>query len=200
MVAVIDPQLNIWWLAQLLVSGLLFIILAWLVATSDQFAKGEGLLQRKWLKLHQHWWWKAIAALFDPKALVLWDFVLAGVLGVTGRGHRAIFVLGTLGTADIVGIIIKHTLKRRRPVTFTQATTSYSFPSGHALGMTIMALMVLFLFPNFWLQLLVLGLWLLVIISRLTLHAHYPSDVVGGMLLGYCWWIGAELLYLLIMR
>ena len=63
-----------------------------------------------------------------------------------------------------------------------------------------MALMFQMLFINHWGHIVILLIWLLVIVSRLTLHAHYPSDVIGALLLAYVWWIGAELLYLLIMR
>ena len=63
-----------------------------------------------------------------------------------------------------------------------------------------MALMIQMLFTNFWVGGAVFIVWLLVIGSRLTLRAHYPSDIIGAILLAYGWWIGAELLYLLIMR
>ena len=130
----------------------------------------------------------------------MWDFLLAGLLMVQGRWLRAIYVLAMLASVDAFGIWVKHHLKRQRPATFGQATPTYSFPSGHTLGTTMMALMIGMLFPHLLIRSLVLLGWLLVIGCRLTLHAHYPSDVFGAIVLAYGWWIGGELLYILITR
>lgn len=200
MVAIIHPQFNGWWLGQLVVSGLLFVLLSILITCSPWLTAHEETMQEKWLHPSRHWSWQIIARVFDPKVVVIWDFLLAGWLLIQGRSPRAIFVLATLGTVDAFGIVVKHTLRRVRPTTFAQDTVSYSFPSGHTLGITIMALMIQMLFTNFWVGGAVFIVWLLVIGSRLTLRAHYPSDIIGAILLAYGWWIGAELLYLLIMR
>lgn len=146
------------------------------------------------------WWWQAVALLFDPKLMVVWDLVLAAFLLMAGRLYRACWVLVSLGSLDAFGILIKHLVRRQRPSTEAHQRPHYSFPSGHTLGATMMALMMGLLFSSPLVHWLVFLLWLLIITSRLTLRAHYPTDVLGAILLAYGWFIGTELLYILIMR
>lgn len=199
-VAIIHPQFNTWWTSQLLISGLLFVILCLLITRSQRFVTIEERIQKGWFTQRNNWWWQLVATLFDPKLLVVGDFLFAAWLLAQGNKVRAIFVLTTLGTADACGIVIKHTLKRIRPASFTQNKGSYSFPSGHTLGITIMVLMLQAQLVTIWWHIALFVIWLLVVCSRLILHAHYLSDVLGALLFAYSWWIGAELLYLLIMR
>lgn len=194
------PQLTIGWLLQLLMTGLIFGSLCWGIRYSPQFSLVEERLQHRIIRQQNNWWWQLVATVFDPKTLVMWDFLLAGLLVVQGRSLRAMYVLVMLASVDAFGIWIKHHLKRQRPATFGKSTPTYSFPSGHTLGTTMMTLMIGMLFPNLLIRSLVLLGWLLVIGCRLTLHAHYPSDVLGAVVLAYGWWIGGELLYILITR
>lgn len=144
---------------------------------------------------HQQFW-QFIAIVFDPKALVIWDFVLAGGLTVAGFWQRGLFVLAALGTLDLFGIWLKHHVKRPRP----QGSTGYSYPSGHTLGTTMMALLVAILYPHVLTRIIVAIIWILVVYSRLTLRAHHLTDVIAAILLATCWWIVAEWIYLLLMR
>jgi membrane-associated phospholipid phosphatase len=59
----------------------------------------------------------------------------------------------------------------------------YSFPSGHVLGATTMGLILLQLFAKdlgLAFIITVIAVWIMVIISRLSLKAHYPSDIIGA--------------------
>ncbi|WP_251548184.1 phosphatase PAP2 family protein [Limosilactobacillus caecicola] len=196
----IHPELNWFWATVWLIVSLLFVALCGLIKTSARFNTLDQRWQQRLFAQSDHWWWQAIAAVFDPKTLVVWDFALAGLLLCLGRPARAIYVLAALGTLDAFGIWVKHHVKRTRPTTFAKGTTTYSFPSGHTLGTTMLALMMTMLFANPFLNGLALLLWLLVIICRLRLQAHYPADVCGAVLLAISWWIGTEWLFLLIMR
>lgn len=199
MVAIIQPKFNFWWGTQLLVAAIIFASLCWLVSRSRRFNEYETRLQQRLIRQQSNWWWHVIAVVFDPKTMVFWNFCLAGVLLFIGRWPRAIFVLACLGTVDAFGILVKHQIRRSRPADFVKATTTYSFPSGHTLGTTMMALIMTMLFPGWW-QWLILLCWLLVIYCRLTLRAHYPADIVAAIALAYSWWIGAEWIYNLLMR
>lgn len=199
MVAIIHPEINFIWGTLFICLTVLFSVLCWLVKDSTQFVQFEERLQTRFIHQQNHWWWQLIAIVFDPKTVVLWDFILAFFLLWMGRWPRAIFVLGALGTVDAFGIAIKHYIKRQRPEAAVQRAT-YSFPSGHTLGTTMMMLMITTLFTSPWIIGGAVVAWLLVIICRLTLQAHYPADVLGAVILAVVWWIGAEFLYLLIMR
>lgn len=74
--------------------------------------------------------WQVIAFINDPKLMVVWDVLLAGLLLNEERNLTALWVLGTLGFADISGIILKRLIRRKRLFS-TQTWKGYSFPSGH---------------------------------------------------------------------
>ncbi len=121
-------------------------------------------------------------------ALFLWH---------TEHKHSARLLLAsTLG-----GIILNNTLKlifhRERPTLFEWGTSvaSSSFPSGHAMSATVVygtvAYLVARLQKHHWSRTLTLGgaftLILMICFTRLYLGVHYPSDVIGGIIVGLAW-------------
>lgn len=197
---IIQPQINWLWGWRLIITAGTFFILCWLVSHSQRFNEFEIEVQHHLRHQQTNWWWHFIARVFDPKLIVIWDFCLAGYLLLIDLPTRAVFVIATLGTVDAFGILVKHLVKRGRPDDFGQEQTTYSFPSGHTLGTTMMVLMINMVINIWWLNLLLIVIWLMVVYCRLTLRAHYPADVVGALLLAYSWLISAEWLYILIMR
>ena len=89
---------------------------------------------------------------------------------------------------------LKMVLKRARPQTEFAAKMviqSYSFPSGHAAAATVgfgfLTYLALAALPSPWgvtVGVAAVLFGLIVCVSRIYLGAHFPSDVVGGMLLG----------------
>jgi membrane-associated phospholipid phosphatase len=77
----------------------------------------------------------------------------------------------------------------------------YSFPSGHVLGATTMGLILLQLFAKdlgLAFIITVIAVWIMVIISRLSLKAHYPSDIIGATSLAIvCFSISQQLFLVL---
>ncbi len=71
--------------------------------------------------------------------------------------------------------------------------TSYSFPSGHALGSTVLYGMIAYLlgrhFPQYqrWFYGAAIVLVTLISFSRLYLGVHWPSDVIAGIGIGFLW-------------
>jgi len=122
----------------------------------------------------------------------LW-VVVAGVLAVAG-GHRnrrtAIRGLTAIGATSITAnLVAKHIFPRRRPKRLTitagrkaRMPTSSSFPSGHTASAFAFATAVTADLPRLSLPLYALAT--AVGYSRVHTGVHYPSDVMGGAVLG----------------
>jgi undecaprenyl-diphosphatase len=106
---------------------------------------------------------------------------------------RAIWALATMATGWAIATGIKAVVQRARPVIEDPFTvhSGYSFPSGHATNNAIVVTVVLMLLHPVLgdtVQRVLLGvgvLWvLLTCADRVFLGAHFPSDVVAGVVLG----------------
>ena len=167
----------------LLLSAAILLWLIFNIKNSRRFNLFDHWLHHQLVKRHDGYSWQVIAFINDPKLMVVWDVLLAGLLLNEERNLTALWVLGTLGFADISGIILKKLIRRQRPLMHSDKEDCYSFPSGHVLGATTMGLIVLQLFAKdlgTGFVIVVVALWAMVIFSRLSLKAHYPSDVLGA--------------------
>lgn len=167
----------------LLLAVSILLLLIFNIKTSRRFNLFDHWLHQQLVKKHDGYKWQVIAFINDPKLMVVWDVLLAGLLLNEERNLTAIWVLGTLGFADASGIVMKKLIRRRRPIMHSDMENGYSFPSGHVLGTTTMGLILLQLFAKEFGLIFIIGivaLWVMVIISRLSLKAHYPSDIVGA--------------------
>lgn len=105
----------------------------------------------------------------------------------------------TLAIACLGALILNQGLKlvftRPRPVLWTQLIKeiSYSFPSGHALGSSVLygflAYLLAVQFPKCAsLIYIVAGVLVTAIgFSRLYLGVHYPTDIIAGYAIGFLW-------------
>ena len=100
-------------------------------------------------------------------------------------------------------VILKPLAARIRPFDMNTAVqllisppTDFSFPSGHT-GAAFAAASALFFCKNrLWIAALVLAI--LIAFSRLYLYVHYPTDVLGGIMLGILsGWLGYTLVGLI---
>lgn len=167
----------------LLLSAAILLWLIFNIKNSRRFNLFDHWLHHQLVKRHDGYSWQVIAFINDPKLMVVWDVLLAGLLLNEERNLTALWVLGSLGFADISGIILKKLIRRQRPLMHSDKEDGYSFPSGHVLGATTMGLIVLQLFAKdlgIGFVIVVVALWAMVIFSRLSLKAHYPSDVLGA--------------------
>ncbi|OXC47537.1 hypothetical protein AYP97_08600 [Lactobacillus crispatus] len=167
----------------LLLSAAVLLWLIFNIKNSRRFNLFDHWLHHQLVKRHDGYNWQVIAFINDPKLMVVWDVLLAGLLLNEQRNLTALWVLGTLGFADISGIILKKLIRRKRPLLHSDKEDGYSFPSGHVLGATTMGLIVLQLFAKdlgTGFVIAVVAIWAMVIFSRLSLKAHYPSDVLGA--------------------
>lgn len=140
----------------------------------DALLVGQEVLQARWLNL---------AVL----AVAVWAWRRRGL------GGRAVWAVATLLVAWGAANLVKVLVARARPVVADAVAQApgYSFPSGHTANATAAAAVtVVLLWP-------VLGptgrpvavalaalLVLVTAADRVLLGVHYPSDVVGGVLLG----------------
>lgn len=107
----------------------------------------------------------------------------------------SLWSLSTVAIGGILGIVLKHVVHRHRPYDHLLADTGYSFPSGHSLTSTLVILMIIFiLVPHLKRNLLkilftsiLLFVWISILFSRLYFHAHFLSDVLGGITFSISW-------------
>lgn len=116
--------------------------------------------------------------------------VLLAVLGKKDGRKSAVLLTLTFLILIPLGTVLKDEIDRARPSTenlLVQSDHDSSFPSGHAVIVSAGATVLLFRF-NTGKQIVfsvILGMEaILVSYSRIYVGAHYPLDVVGGVLLG----------------
>lgn len=121
--------------------------------------------------------------------------VAAAVLGygaALGKDHY--WIAGWIAIATLIFTsLLKLVLRRVRPrneYVRHMLFHTYSFPSGHASGALISYGLAAFIIANKWPE-FAIAAWCIagivsfvVGISRIYLGAHYPSDVVGGWVIG----------------
>jgi undecaprenyl-diphosphatase len=148
---------------------------------------------------------KTNALRLDPSSKIKWRF--STIIAHSGDSWYCLLVLlliwifsknewrtiaaalggGTFLLAIVI-IILKYSIKRKRPVGewggIYRNTDPHSFPSGHATRVFFLASMAWGIAP-IWFALL-LTIWApLVSLSRIQTGLHYLSDVVAGAILGW---------------
>ena len=102
------------------------------------------------------------------------------------QGRALVLFLAILLTTVLV-FIVKFSVRRRRPEgewgKFYRTTDPHSFPSGHAVRVVMLAVVVIGLGP-LWLGVLLLIWAPFVGLARVAMGVHYLSDVLVGMVLG----------------
>ncbi|BAQ65734.1 phosphatase PAP2 family protein [Geminocystis sp. NIES-3709] len=105
-----------------------------------------------------------------------------------------IYLIVSIFSSAIVNFIIKILIHRSRPHLWESSysfPSDYSFPSGHAMGSITLALTLLIIFwGSRWTIFFVIlaGIYVISIgWTRLYLGVHFPSDILGGWLLGIAW-------------
>ena len=119
--------------------------------------------------------------------------VLLAILLVRKSYHKSLFLVVAIGGSALVNLAFKSIFERARPELWDRAVevTNYSFPSGHALSTSAFALtVVVLLWHTKWrtLAIIIGALYAATVgFTRLYLGVHYPTDVIGGWLLGIAW-------------
>jgi undecaprenyl-diphosphatase len=104
---------------------------------------------------------------------------------------KSLAVLAVVFLADYSALFLKNQISRQRPFEAYPALMHYSdagnasFPSGHTTQAMAMAAAVILLFRRPAYGVSALAWAVLVGFSRVYLGVHYPSDVIGAMLLSW---------------
>ncbi|HEX2281652.1 MAG TPA: phosphatase PAP2 family protein [Thermomicrobiales bacterium] len=129
-----------------------------------------------------------------PSAAVI-AVIGIGLLIALGRRELALFV-GAAAALRAMGPVLKVLIASPRPsaeaVVVVAKSDGMGFPSGHALGAALLYGTVALLAPQVVpdrlaaraIQVVSIALMALIALSRVRLGAHWPSDVVGGLLFG----------------
>ena len=130
----------------------------------------------------------------------VWVITALFALWLLWKGERFLFwawIASSVG-GGILQLVLKYTILRSRPQYAAAYLhgVSYSFPSGHTMSATICwSLMVVCAGLSLgWhgkrrLRLYIVSTTIILLIgfSRLYLGVHYPSDVLGGLMIGTAW-------------
>ncbi|MFV0464580.1 MAG: phosphatase PAP2 family protein [Lachnospiraceae bacterium] len=121
---------------------------------------------------------------------ILWIAVMIALLiSKKYRRYGVILGIGLLSGVLIGNLILKNLIARPRPCWIDTSVTllipnptDYSFPSGHTLSSAIAA--VILTCANRKFGIAAIPLAILIAFSRLYLYVHFPSDIIGGAILG----------------
>jgi membrane-associated phospholipid phosphatase len=222
-VAVLSPGYDAPWVSRAGTGGLVTLRKPWLIGL---VVLATAVYVTLWLGWSMHWAWleagdsRALDVFHrigvrHPAWVTFWD-VLCTVLGpsafrivalvaiVVALWRRqlrlALFLVVSVELSGVVTEALKAAAVRPRPVTALVSAPSWSFPSGHALGVmaSVLALTVVvlpLLRRNLWGWVIASGaaIVLVVGVGRVVLNVHNPSDVVAGWAAGFLWFAASLL-------
>lgn len=189
------------------IAALLFILLAaWLVMGTAIAFDSEVLA---WFAGH------TTSMATGVVRLITWAgsiFLLAPLVIIVGYSlmqynHRreAVVLASSVVAAAITARLLKYLIGRERPDIYPALVDTYTqlaFPSVHVAQISAFCLALYLILRRCRLAwhaiagLVLFVLALAVLCSRLYLQVHYPSDVIGGLLLGIVCALGSSMLFL----
>jgi membrane-associated phospholipid phosphatase len=135
--------------------------------------------------------------------VVPFDAVLVLALLLRRHVREGVFAALAIVGSLLLNVAAKHSFARVRPdlwQSVAQAETTYSFPSGHAMGSMTLAMVLVLLcwsmrtpWGSKWrwpVTALATTFVLLVGLSRVYLGLHYPSDILAGWAAALVWVVG----------
>ena len=136
---------------------------------------------------------RAITHLIDIPVIISWVLIVAFVFYRKQWKMESYLMLGNLTLAGILIVTFKNIYQRPRPeILHLVEEKGFSFPSGHSLAVTIMVGTLIVILSQrikntVWRKIvqILLSLYIFsVLVSRIYLGVHYPSDVIASLCVG----------------
>lgn len=174
------------------------------VELADEVHEQEAFFYDELLLLRAHasatpgldQWFIGVSAAGYRYGVIPIDILLVLTLLLARRWREASFAAASFAGSALLNLATKQFFRRDRPTLWESLApeTTFSFPSGHAMGSMTLAMTLILLSWHTrwrWLVLVVaLAFVLQVGASRIYLGVHYPSDILGGWLAGMAWAVG----------
>lgn len=137
-----------------------------------------------------------ITYLGGPRIAAILSIIVSLYMFIRHNFKAGIWSASTLVIGNLINILAKNLIQRPRPSDKLVSIGGYSFPSGHTFGTALFIFFVVFLIvpqiKDVMLRriLTFLGfLWILIIaLTRVYLHVHYPTDTIASILLVLFLW------------
>lgn len=137
-----------------------------------------------------------ITYLGGPRIAAILSIIVSLYMFIRHNFKAGIWSASTLVIGNLINVLAKNLIQRPRPSDKLVAIGGYSFPSGHTFGTALFIFFVVFLIvpqiKDVTLRriLTFLGfLWILIIaLTRVYLHIHYPTDTIASVLLVLFLW------------
>ena len=136
---------------------------------------------------------RAITHLIDIPVIISWVLIVAFIFYRKQWKMESYLMLGNLTLAGILIVTFKNIYQRPRPeILHLVEEKGFSFPSGHSLAVTIMVGTLIVILSQrikntVWRKIvqILLSLYIVsVLVSRIYLGVHYPSDVIASLCMG----------------
>lgn len=136
---------------------------------------------------------RAITHLIDIPVIISWVLIVAFIFYRKQWKMESYLMLGNLALAGILIVTFKNPYQRPRPeILHLVEEKGFSFPSGHSLAVTIMVGTLIVILSQrikntVWRKIvqILLSLYIVsVLVSRIYLGVHYPSDVIASLCVG----------------
>ena len=136
---------------------------------------------------------RAITHLIDIPVIISWVLIVAFIFYRKQWKMESYLMLGNLTLAGILIVTFKNIYQRPRPeILHLVEEKGFSFPSGHSLAVTIMVGTLIVILSQrikntVWRKIvqILLSLYIFsVLVSRIYLGVHYPSDVIASLCVG----------------
>lgn len=137
-----------------------------------------------------------ITYLGGPRIAAILSIIVSLYMFIRHNFKAGIWSASTLVIGNLINVLAKNLIQRPRLSDKLVAIGGYSFPSGHTFGTALFIFFVVFLIvpqiKDVTLRriLTFLGfLWILIIaLTRVYLHVHYPTDTIASVLLVLFLW------------